>query len=100
LQREYIVRKSSHKPQLLPTDLPARIALVGTTLYGKSWRRRLAVALGVSRSTLWQWLAGSGKHRDVDGDLIALLDVERDAANEHGAELAALRRRFMSIVRT
>jgi hypothetical protein len=28
----------------------------------------------------WQWLSGAGKRCDIDGDLIELLDVERDAA--------------------
>jgi hypothetical protein len=94
------VRKSTTKPAPLPADLPGRIELVGSTLYGKSWRRRLAQGLHISRSTLWQLLRGAGKRSDVDAELAELLDVERDAASERGAELAALRRRFMAIVRS
>jgi hypothetical protein len=92
------VRKPSpQKPEPLPTDLPGRITLVGTALYGKSWRRRLAEGLNISRSTLWQWLSGAGKRRDIDGALIELLDCERDAANERSLQIAGLRRRFLSI---
>jgi hypothetical protein len=96
------VRKSSTtKPAPLPADLPGRIDLVGAALYGKSWRRRLAQGLHISRSTLWQLLCGAGKRRrDVDGELIELLDCERDAASERSLQIAALRRRFMAIVRS
>jgi hypothetical protein len=93
------VRKSTTKPAPLPADLPGRIELVGATLYGKSWRRRLAQGLHISRSTLWQWLSGAGKRRDVDGELIELLDCERDAASERSLQIAALRRGFMAIGR-
>lgn len=92
--------KSTTKPAPLPADLPGRIELVGATLYGKSWRRRLAHGLHISRSTLRQWLSGASKRRDVDGDLAELLDVERDAASERSLQIAALRRRFMAIVRS
>jgi hypothetical protein len=91
------VRKPSQKPEPLPEDLAGRITLVGTALYGKSWRRRLAVGLNVSRSTLWQWLSGAGKRRDIDGELVELLDGERDAATERSLQIAALRRRFIAI---
>jgi hypothetical protein len=94
------VRKSTTKPAPLPADLPGRIELVGATLYGKSWRRRLAHGLHISRSTLWQLLRGAGKRSDVDGELAELLDVERDAASERSLAIAALRRRFMLIVRS
>jgi hypothetical protein len=95
------VRKSTTKPAPLPAELPGRIELVGATLYGKSWRRRLAHGLHISRSTLWQLLRGAGKSgRDVDGDLAELLDAERDAASERSLQIAALRRRFMAIVRS
>jgi hypothetical protein len=99
--KERLGVKKAQKQEPLPTDLPGRIELVGATLYGKSWRRRLAVALGVSRSTLWQLHRGAGKRRrDVDGELIELLDCERDAASERSLQIAALRRRFMAIVRS
>jgi transcriptional regulator with XRE-family HTH domain len=90
------VRKTTQKAEPLPAEIPGRLAIVGVTLYGKSWRRRLAEGLNISRSTLWQWLSGAGKRRDVDGDLIDLLDSERDAASERALQIAELRRRFMT----
>jgi len=92
------VGKPSQKIEPLPADLRGRLALVGTELYGKSWRRRrLADGLSISRSTLFEWLRGAGKNgRDVDGEL---LDAERDAASERSLQIAALRRRFISIGR-
>ena len=89
------MRKQIQKPEPLPAEIPDRLALVGAVLYGKSWRRRLAEGLHVSRSTLWEWLSGGGKRRDIDADLIDLLDGERDAASERALLIAALRRRFM-----
>ena len=89
------MRKPIQKPKPLPAEIHSRLALVGTTLYGQSWRRRLAAGLGVSRSTLWQWLSGGGKRRDIDADLIDLLDGELDAASERALLIAGLRRRFM-----
>jgi hypothetical protein len=94
------VRESTIKPEARPADLAGRIMLVRTTLYGKSWRRRVAVGLNISRSTLWQLLRGAGKRRNVDGELVELLDCERDAANERSLQIAALRRRFMAIARS
>jgi hypothetical protein len=95
-QQGFTVRKPPPlKPEPLPAEIPGRLALVGATLYGKSWRRRLAEGLHVSRSTLWQWLSGAGKRRDIDGDLMELLDCERDAASERALQIAARRRRFM-----
>jgi transposase-like protein len=72
------------------------LALVGTALYGKSWRARLADGLNISRSTLWQWLSGAGRRSGIDGDLIELLDCERDAASERALQISALRRRFVA----
>jgi hypothetical protein len=88
------VRKQPQKTDPLPTELAGRLALVGTTLYGKSWRARLADSLNVSRSTLWQWLSGACQQRDIDGELIELLDCERDAASERALQIGALHRRF------
>lgn len=93
------MRKSTTKPEPLPAEPPGRIALVGTTLYGISWRRRLAQGLNISRSTLRQLLNGAGKRSDVDSEIIELLDCERDASNERELRIAALRRRFMAIGR-
>ncbi|MEH2499561.1 hypothetical protein V1294_006040 [Bradyrhizobium sp. AZCC 1678] len=92
-------RPPPQKPESIPAEIPDRLALVGTTLYGKSWRRRLAEGLNISRSTLWDWLSGAGKRRDrrdIDGDLIDLLDTECDAASERALQISALRRRFMT----
>ena len=80
----------------LPDDQPGRISEVGTTLFGRDYRRRLAEALGVSRTTLWKWLAGGGKRRDIDGDLLELLETERDAASERELQIADLRKRFVA----
>ncbi|WP_375312832.1 hypothetical protein WHZ77_06010 [Bradyrhizobium sp. A5] len=76
-----------------PKDLPGRLELVGTTLYGSQWRRRLAAGLRIGRATLHGWMTGAWEPvRDVDGELIALLDSERDAAAARGLQIASLRR--------
>jgi hypothetical protein len=80
----------------LPDDQPGRISEVGTTLWGRDYRRRLAEALGISRTTLWKWMAGGGKRRDIDADLEELLETERDAASERELQIADLRRRFIA----
>ena len=80
----------------LPDDQPGRISEVGTTLFGRDYRRRLADALGISRTTLWKWLSGGGKRRDIDADLEELLETERDAASERELAIANLRRRFIA----
>lgn len=93
------MRKTQIEP--LHAELPGRLALVGKTLYGKSWRPRLAEGLSISRSTLFEWGRGGGKNgRDVDSELIELLDSELDATSERAMLIAALRRRFMSIGRS
>jgi hypothetical protein len=82
----------------MPTTIPGRIELVGTALYGKAWRARLAAALGISRSTMFQWCLVNGRRRDdaeIDSALIDLLDAQRDAATEKSLELADLRHRFI-----
>ena len=87
---------SKKKTDALPADQAQRLALVGVVLYGKSFRARLAEGLNITRSTLWLWLQGEIKNdRDIDGELIELLDCERDAATERGLRIADLRRRFM-----
>lgn len=80
----------------LPDDQPGRIAEVGVTLWGRDYRRRLAEALGISRTTLWKWLHGGGKRRDIDADLEELLETERDAASDRQLKIADLRRRFIA----
>ena len=91
------MRKASQKPEPLPADLAGRIALVGATVYGKSWRRRLATGMNISRSTLFEWLRRVNNVRDVDSELIELLDSERAAASERSLQIAALRRRLMAV---
>ncbi|WP_038965589.1 hypothetical protein [Bradyrhizobium diazoefficiens] len=80
-----------------PKDPPGRLEAVGTTLYGISWRSRLAAGLRVSRNTLHEWLGGSWTRarRYIDVELIDLLDRERDACAERGVEITALRRQLL-----
>jgi hypothetical protein len=80
----------------LPPDVPGRLRLAGKYLYGTGWRRRMAMGLQISRSTLFEWLRGNIK---TDREIVELLDRERDAASERGVELTALRRRFMALGR-
>jgi hypothetical protein len=82
------------RQQTLPATIPGRLTLVGHTLYGRSFKAKLAAGLNVSRSTLFEWMRGGGKRRDIDNQLIALLDDERDAADERSIEIAALRKTF------
>lgn len=93
----------THNPRTsikLPTDVPGRLHYAGKYLYGTGWRTRLAVGLDISRSTLFEWLRGNIKtDRDIDGEIVELLDRERDAASERGLELTALRRRFIALGR-
>lgn len=81
----------------VPIDIPARLQFAGTEIYGAScWRGRLADGLGVSRSTLRLWLGGQYKSsRDIDGELVALIDRERDAGVERSLELSQLRKRLL-----
>lgn len=81
----------------LPKDPPGRLEAVGIALYGSAWRSRLAAGLNISRNTLHEWLGGSWTkaRRDIDGDLVDLLDRERDAAAERGVEITAIRRQLI-----
>lgn len=78
----------------LPPTVHGRLTLVGKTLYGKAFRAKLAAGLNISRSTLFEWMRGGGKRRDIDADLIDLIECERDAADERSIELADLSKRF------
>lgn len=82
------------KADRLPTTVHGRLTLVGTAIYGKAFRAKLAAALGISRSTLFEWMRGGGKRRDIDGELIDLIECERDAADQRSIELATLGKRF------
>jgi transposase-like protein len=81
----------------LPADLPGRIELVGTTLFGDRWHDRLAKALGIARSSLYVWLAGKRKDdgRDIDAELLGLLYDEDRVIEARQDSIADLRRRFM-----
>lgn len=80
----------------IPNDLPGRLRVAGTTLYGSSWRSRLAAGLGVSRSTLFEWCRGGKAVVDIDAAIIDLIDRERDEASLRGIQLTALKNRFVS----
>ena len=90
--------RKTKKSFKLPPDVAGRLRFAGEYLYGTGWRWRLAVGLNISRSTLFEWLSGNIKTgRDIDGEIVELLDRERDAASERDLELTALRRSFIAI---
>lgn len=83
------------------TTLPQRIEYIGVGLYSRrGWTTQLARGLGMSRSQLFEYRrAGRIKSdRDIDGELIALIDRERDAAAERGVALTKLRHRLLALV--
>lgn len=77
-----------------------RIECVGEGLYGDEWKTRLAAGLGISRSQLFEWRRGANKttRRDIDAELIALIDRERDASNERGLNLSRLRAKMLLMI--
>lgn len=79
---------------LLPPSVPDRLRFIGVRLYGPTcWRGKLAAGLGVARSTLNLWLRGAYKStRDIDAEIVDLLDRECDASAARSIELAQLRR--------
>lgn len=82
----------------IPRDLPARLQFYGRKIFGKCWKGPMAQGLGVDRSTLRLWLRGEYKSgRDIDGELIELIDRERDANAERSIELGELRK---SVIKT
>ncbi|CUT14535.1 hypothetical protein BF49_5615 [Bradyrhizobium sp.] len=81
----------------LPKDAPGRLAAVGEFLYGQAYRKRLAKGLGICRDTLWSWMKGAAKaHWDIDGELIRLLESERDACAARGMAITEIRKQLMS----
>ena len=81
----------------LPSDLPGRLTAVGKGLYGRHWRARLAAGLNIGRATLHGWMTGAWETpRDIDAELIALLDTERDACAERGIALTAIRQQLLA----
>jgi hypothetical protein len=83
----------------LPETLPGRIEFVGERLYGRDWRGAVARGLGVHRATLWRWLAGKRTSRDIDADLVAMVDAKRDVAAARSVEIGALQRALLAFVR-
>lgn len=81
-----------------PTTVPHLLKYSGQAIYGPlCWRGRLAAGLGVSRSTLRLWLNGEFKSgRDLGGELIELVDRERDAHLTRGVELTALKHELVA----
>jgi len=83
------------------TTIQERLTLAGSGLYGTSWRARLAEGLGISRVTLWAWLRGDREKRgpqvDIDGELVALVERERDAAAARGMMLTRLRGQLIAL---
>jgi transcriptional regulator with XRE-family HTH domain len=81
-----------------PTTLPQRIEHVGKTVFGEhGWTLRLARAMGISRSQLFEFRNGRGnRDRDIDGELIDM--IERDATALRGAMLTRLRNQLIGIV--
>jgi transcriptional regulator with XRE-family HTH domain len=81
----------------LPATVSGRLTLVGRTLFGTAWRAKLAEALGISRSTLWQWLSDRGKSKvDIDAELIDLLDSQREEAHARGIMISNLRQKLIN----
>jgi hypothetical protein len=83
----------------LPETLPGRIEFVGERLYGRDWRGAVAHALGVHRATLWRWLAGKRTSRDIDADLVAMVDAGRDVAAARSDEIRRLQRTLLAFVK-
>jgi transposase-like protein len=68
-------------------------------LYGRDWRGAVARRLGVHRATLWRWLAGKRTSRDIDADLVAMVDAERDVAAARSDEIARLQRTLLAFAK-
>lgn len=88
-------------PKPKENTLPLRIEFVGTSLFGpgRGWTVTLARGLNMSRSQLFEYRrAGCIKSgRDIDGEMLALIDRERDAAAQRGVDLTKLRNRLLSM---
>lgn len=81
----------------IPTDVPERLEFYGTTIFGaKCWRGKLAAGLSIAPSTLRLWLNGEYKSdRDIDGEVLDLIERERDVSAERNVELGELRKRIL-----
>jgi hypothetical protein len=81
-----------------PKDLPGQIVYTGEHLFGEYWKRRMATALGISRTTLRLWILGLSKSdRDVASELLFLVDWERAGAVGRSAELTQLRHDLIAV---
>jgi hypothetical protein len=84
----------------LPAALPARIQMVGRSIYGRRWRTRLAGGLHISRNTLHRWMAGERPASDIDLDLLSLIAHESNAAARQRMALERLQKAFNRHLRT
>lgn len=79
--------------------LPERIEHVGVALYGQArrpgWTTRMAKGLGMSRSQLFEYRRPNGgkrdKARDLDAELVALIERECALSQGRSAALTVLR---------
>lgn len=82
-----------------PKTLAQRLEYVGTALYGRhGWTGRLAKGLGIGRTMLWHYRNGERPDRDIDGELLALIEREREATTMRAVELTKLRHRVVGLV--
>lgn len=87
-------------PKPNKSTLPERIELVGAGIYGagRGWTAALARGLRMSRSQLFEYRIGRGKRdRDLDGEMLELIDRERDANRARGVSLTRLRYRLLDM---
>lgn len=88
-------RPSTTSPPTVPASLPsssaARITAVGKALYGPTWQKSLAEAIGVARSTLIRWFKPTSRvPDDLNERLRAAVVARRREIKEHGTELGRL----------
>jgi len=74
----------------LPAALPARIECVMRALYGRRWRSRGHVALGIARQTLHCWLQGDKPCCSIDLELLRVIADGRVASAQSAVDLDAL----------
>ena len=82
-----------------PKTLAQRLEYVGTALYGRhGWTGRLAKGLGIGRTMLWHYRNGDRPDRDLDVEMIDLIERERTASTMRDMELTKLRHRLVAMV--
>lgn len=80
-----------------PLTQAGRIKWVAKRVYpGLRWRARIAVALGIGRSTLYRALSRrkQGQVGNLDDELLMLMSRERIASQRRAKDLAATERTF------